>query len=207
MNAGIYKIINTVNNHLYVGSSKNLKHRKGQHFSTLKHNKHRNYHLQYAYNKYGGENFIFEIIEIIEVEVSILQDTLLKREQYWIDNLHPEYNIVQTAGSCSGYHHTEEAKRRISQNLLGKKKSPEHAKHIREGQKGKKLSPEHLAKVRELNSKKDHSQMHTTPVEINGVRYEKVKDACRILNIPPCTMWKRLNSEKYPNFIRLNKNK
>jgi hypothetical protein len=40
---------------------------------------------------------------------------------------------------------------------LGKKKSPEHAKHIREGQKGKKLSPEHLAKVRELNSKKDHS--------------------------------------------------
>jgi hypothetical protein len=49
--------------------------------------------------------------------------------------------------------------------------------------------------------------MHTTPVEINGVRYEKVKDACRILNIPPCTMWKRLNSEKYPNFKRLNKNK
>lgn len=206
MNAGIYKIINTVNNHLYVGSSKNLKHRKGQHFSTLKHNKHRNYHLQCAYNKYGGENFIFEIIEIIEVEVSILQDTLLKREQYWIDTLHPEYNIAQTAGSCSGYHHTEDAKRRISQNLLGKKKSPEHAKHIRQGQKGRILTEEHKQKLKDAYWRSDTIRHHTE-VMIDGVLYNSVKDACRILNISPCTMWKRLNSEKYPNFIRLNKSK
>lgn len=202
--AGIYKIVNTINNNLYVGSSKHLDHRKWGHFSTLRHNRHPNQHLQFAYNKYGGENFIFEVIEIIEVEENLLQATLLEREQYWIDTLHPQYNIVQIAGSNVGYHHTEETKRRISQNMLGKKKSPEHAQHIRECQKGKTLTEEHKQKLKEAY-RKSNTIRHHTQVMIDGILYQSVKEACETLHIPVSTMQKHLKSDKYPNFIKLTK--
>lgn len=34
---------------------------------------------------------------------------LLSREQFYLDNLKPEYNIAQTAGSTLGYKHTDES--------------------------------------------------------------------------------------------------
>ena len=61
--AGVYQIRNLVNGKIYVGSSVNLKQRKANHFSKLKKQTHDNAHLQAAYNKYGKENFIFEVIE------------------------------------------------------------------------------------------------------------------------------------------------
>lgn len=36
-------------------------------------------------------------------------DNLLKREQYYMDYLNPNYNIVETAGSTLGYRHTPES--------------------------------------------------------------------------------------------------
>jgi hypothetical protein len=53
--------------------------------------------------KYGFSNFSLEILEFCEIE------ELLKREQYYLDNLKPQYNIVETAGSTLGYKHTEES--------------------------------------------------------------------------------------------------
>lgn len=51
-------------------------------------------------------------------------EKLLKREQFWIDNLKPEYNILLVAGSNLGYHHTNETKQKISASTVGVKKSP-----------------------------------------------------------------------------------
>ena len=48
-----------------MGSSSNLKVRKHAHFNTLQNGKHGNTHLQRAYNKYGKENFKWEILEFI----------------------------------------------------------------------------------------------------------------------------------------------
>jgi len=48
-----------------------------------------------------------------------LRDILIKREQHWIDNLCPEYNISPTAGSCLGVKHTEETKKKISKATKG----------------------------------------------------------------------------------------
>ena len=49
---GIYRIRNLVNNHSYIGSSKELAKRRNLHFSYLKRNAHVNKHLQNAYNLY-----------------------------------------------------------------------------------------------------------------------------------------------------------
>jgi group I intron endonuclease len=52
--------------------------------------------------KYGHGNFKLDILEYCS------QDVLLKREQYYIDLLKPEYNILSIAGSTLGYKHREE---------------------------------------------------------------------------------------------------
>jgi len=88
----IYKIINIVNGKFYLGSSIKIKKRKSTHFSKLKHNNHHCIHLQRAYNKYGKDNFIFEIINSC--------DNCLKEEQVLLNNLDWSecYNISKFAG-------------------------------------------------------------------------------------------------------------
>jgi group I intron endonuclease len=86
MKSGIYKIRNIINDDYYVGSAKNIVRRWDRHRCGLRNNKHENIILQRAWNKYGEENFIFEIIEECEPNV------LLIVEQNYLD-LNPKYNI------------------------------------------------------------------------------------------------------------------
>lgn len=78
-NIGIYKIQNNVNGKIYIGSSKNMKIRKGQHFSELKNGYHVNPYLQHSWDKYGKESFSFIIIE------NCKEEDLLTREQFYIN--------------------------------------------------------------------------------------------------------------------------
>lgn len=105
MKSGIYKILNKVNDKFYIGSSNNLLHRKSTHFYDLRNNKHRNIHLQRSYNKYNEDDFEFSIIEECEV------DDLIKREQYYIDNLNPHFNILKIAGSSLGIKRPDQSTR------------------------------------------------------------------------------------------------
>lgn len=59
---GIYKIENTINKKVYIGQSNNILIRFSNHKYELNSNKHSNSHLQRAWNKYGRENFIFDIL-------------------------------------------------------------------------------------------------------------------------------------------------
>ena len=59
---GIYCIVNIVNNKKYVGQSTDVEGRIAHHKSALRHNKHANDHLQKSWNKYGEDNFRFEIL-------------------------------------------------------------------------------------------------------------------------------------------------
>ena len=61
---GIYKILCTVTNEFYIGSSINIASRKAGHLYNLRNNKHTNPILQAKYNKYGESNFIFSLLEI-----------------------------------------------------------------------------------------------------------------------------------------------
>lgn len=85
---GIYKITNKVNNHCYIGQSRNIEKRWNNH---IYHDKSKNeYPLYRAFKKYGIDNFTFEILE----ECSL--NELNKKEQYYIKIYQPEYN--QTIG-------------------------------------------------------------------------------------------------------------
>lgn len=80
--SAIYKITCLINNKIYIGSAKIVQYRKHQHFVDLKNNKHCNKKLQRSYNKYGKENFIFEILEFVEDK-----SKLIEREQFYLDTI------------------------------------------------------------------------------------------------------------------------
>ncbi len=61
----IYKIINTVNGKFYVGSTTNTRERFRGHRNRLRKNRHHATHLQFAWNKYGEQAFVFHVIETI----------------------------------------------------------------------------------------------------------------------------------------------
>jgi group I intron endonuclease len=120
---GIYKITNSVNGKVYIGSTfckGGFKRRWIVHKSGLKRGKHPNKHLQSAWNKYGEFVFIFELIEII-TDYTIL----LEREQYYIDshqsfNDKIGYNISKNASApMLGRSHTEESKKKIGKASEG----------------------------------------------------------------------------------------
>ncbi len=67
---GIYKI--SYNEHIYIGSSKNLYMRLLEHRRDLSNNKHSNEYLQRLSNKYGIENLIVEILKYFNLEQRII---------------------------------------------------------------------------------------------------------------------------------------
>src|SRR5579875_2313450 len=121
--SGIYRIVCQPTGKYYVGSAKNLRQRQRDHFSALRSNTHINAKLQHAWNKYGAESFIFDVIELV------LPISLTAREQYWLDTLQPcdekGFNINRAADSRLGMKHTVESNEKNRQAHLGKKSSPE----------------------------------------------------------------------------------
>ena len=110
---GIYEIKNLVNNKIYIGSSSNINKRKTAHFSYLRRNNHPNKHLQNAYNKYGANNFEFNILEICTI------DNIIQKEQYYIDNYLPHYNKRIIAESNFGWKPSEEYIKEFSIKMKG----------------------------------------------------------------------------------------
>ena len=119
---GIYQIRCLVNDKIYVGSAVNLSKRWAYHKFKMRLNKSACRILQKAWNKYGGENLVFEVIERIE-DVN----TLLEREQFHLDTLKPQYNICKIAGSQLGIKRSPESKLRYSASKSGKN-SPSYGK-------------------------------------------------------------------------------
>lgn len=92
---GIYKIINKINNKIYVGQSIDILDRFYQHKYKATHKEERGYPqpIHQAFRKYGIENFDFEVIE--ECDYTKLDE----RERFWIkelDCITPKgYNILE----------------------------------------------------------------------------------------------------------------
>ncbi len=122
MNSGVYRITNLVNNHSYVGSSRNLKRRRRDHFSTLRKNRHHSPRLQNAWNKYGEIAFEFVILEYCE------PPTLKEREQYHIDLL-GSYRVGYNSMPMASYQ-GDEITARISNSLKNREFTAEHRANL-----------------------------------------------------------------------------
>jgi len=135
--SGIYKIINSVNNHCYIGSSIDIEKRWGEHRRALSKGQHHSLYLQRAWEKYDEKSFNLEIVE--ECVIMILLD----REQYYLNTQHPEYNISPTAGSSRGVKRTLEQRQKMSgagHPRFGKQNSDKHNSIIRNFMIGNKYA-------------------------------------------------------------------
>lgn len=180
---GIYSITNKINNFRYIGQSNNIKRRWHRHKTELNNNSHPNKYLQRAFNKYGVDNFEFEILEECNS-----RDELNKKETYWCNFYKPNvYNLGNTGevGTCS-----EETKKLMSlhNRLKGKKRSQEECKKISMALKGRKLSEEHKRRLSE-----DRKGKHF------NASYEFKKGH---IPSPKCNIWTNERRKKLSNALK-----
>lgn len=117
---GVYKIVNVVNGKFYIGSSVDIENRWKGHIHELNLNQHNNSHLQNAWNKYGAENFRFEVVEITDI------DTVRERETFYLKNTNctddnTGYNILDSANIGLGVKASDEVRKKLSNSCKGKK--------------------------------------------------------------------------------------
>lgn len=190
---GIYKILNIINNKIYIGSSKELYTRIKRHKYQLKNNIHGNFHLQNAWNKYGEKSFIFEIIKKCEL------DNLINLEEYYINKYKSNnrkfgYNIESFI--CGRKEMSSNTKSKISKTKLkanlsspmkGKTHSLEAREKIRLANLGRKFTKEHKQKI--VNGRKNSKKIVTRKIEQldlnnNHIKYwNSITEASNNLNI------------------------
>lgn len=138
--AVIYRITNMANNHYYIGSAESFARREWNHKYDLKKGIHKNPRLQAAWNKYGSDMFVFEVIEEIpegrntfDVENTYLMKCVGQPDCYNIN----KDAFVPRLGQVLN----EETKKAISNSRKGKHAGDQHYRY------GTKLSEEVKAKI------------------------------------------------------------
>lgn len=124
MSSGIYRIINLVNGHQYIGSAQNLPQRWRQHRAALLRGDHGNLVLQRAWELHGEQAFEFKVILICA------KHNLLMYEQRCIDGLQCVYNICKIAGSRMGTRYTDEQRANLAIALKNRPNTPAMLAHI-----------------------------------------------------------------------------
>lgn len=116
---GIYKITNIINGKSYIGQSLYLKKRIRRHLSYKSHKD--NLALYKAFDKYGVDKFIIEILETIDTEkcdnikseLDILEIFYIKKYNSYISG----YNkTIGGDAGITGYKFTEEQRRKVSEH-------------------------------------------------------------------------------------------
>lgn len=123
----IYRITSAIHpDRIYIGSTSDFTDRVRKHKSHLKHKTHHNIKLQSHVNKYGIDDFTFEIVEVIQFTTL---ENLIEREQYYIDTLKPYLNINLIANSSIGLKRSDETRKKIGKASEGRP-MPEHVKKM-----------------------------------------------------------------------------
>jgi group I intron endonuclease len=160
MTSNIYVITNKINNKKYVGQTINPNSRFNQHIISSK--KDTNIFLYNAINKYGNENFSFDLVEI-----DIPIEDVNEREKDWISKLKTKkpygYNLTDGGEGTLGYKHTNETKEKLSKMKKGVPNHPqteETKRKISKANKGRKMSPESIEKAKKAKIGKKLSAEH-----------------------------------------------
>lgn len=169
---GIYMILNLKNKKRYIGLSTKIEERFQFHKKRLKLSSHRNKHLQFSWNKYSEENFIFVVLE--ECKVSELQN----KEKYWINHFqtfNAKFGYNKTYGGEFGKLSEDALEKRIDSQR--KQKIPQNVRDkISKSLKGRK-SPKDVVMKRALSNRKITLDQENEIKEIllkGGLTYKEI---------------------------------
>ena len=114
---GIYTITSKKCGRKYIGSAKSFKSRWGSHILMLNANTHTNPHLQRSWLKYGADNFVFEILEVLPTPYN--KKFYFERENFHIDGARARkeliFNIARAEGGWG--EKTDEEKNHIKRKI------------------------------------------------------------------------------------------
>ena len=141
-------------------------------------------------NKYGLNNFHLFILDYTN------KDKVLISEQYWLDYIQPEYNILNNAGNSSGYQHKKEDILKMKDKALGRKHSKEVRKAMSENRQGvnnnfyghthsieNKLKLSKIALNRKIYPRPGF-KVEISDLELNIIHnFNSIREAARSLNI------------------------
>jgi len=199
--SGIYRWNNLINSKTYLGSSANLAVRFNVYF-----NKNRllgsgkRMAINLALSKYGLDKFSLDIIEYCD------KDKTIQKEQYYLDLLKPEYNILKKAGSVLGFKHSLISKKLMSEKALGRVFSKETLEKMSKAGKGRKLLKSTILKIKsyrhteeakkKLKSVRARSVKITDIVENKITIYATMTEAATFLKTTTATIGSYLKSKK-----------
>lgn len=191
--AGIYLWTHINSGATYVGSSIDISKRLNSYYSLSYLTRRKKSYICNALALHGYSAFSFTILEFIELTdlpKDQIKSYILGREQYYIDELAPEYNVLKIAGSSLGYKHKEEDKLYADKNpmfgrigelnpFFGKTHAEETLLRMSEAKKGSKHTIQTLIKLSEANKGKKHlpdtlSKMSNAKKGDNHPMYGKV---------------------------------
>jgi len=191
---GIYSITNIINGKIYIGQSIEIEKRWRRHKNELKNNKHDNIYLQRSVNKYGFDNFQFEIIEECKKEL------LNEREIYWISNYNSNSFIKgynSESGGSLGKTLSDATKKKIGNRYYPKG----------EDNANSSLTNLQVVKIKKLLSEKnlDFSQIGHM-FNVKGYIVGNIKDKRSYKNVE--TEYDDMIEENYPKkFLNINPKK
>jgi group I intron endonuclease len=142
--AGIYKLVNKATGLCYVGQSQRVKKRIREHFRLLRWGKHSNPRLQNAYNKYGADNFNWEVEAYCDdvEDLDIIENAFLSGEAWFEEPV--MYNIADFAKApMRNKRHSEEVRKRIRLGRRATKfdyRSPEYRATLRKAHQDRLFS-------------------------------------------------------------------
>lgn len=227
---GIYIIKNKVNKKLYLGKTIHIEKRRKEHLNRLRRGKHENKYLQRAFNKYGEQNFIFDVLikdnsltddELDSLEIMYIRLFNLKDSNYG-------YNLTYGGGGSVGYKATEEQRRKRSikskgknNPFYGKKISKEQREKMNDGIRKVTKTKEYREKMsivmkgrvftEEHSKNKSLAQMggknpQARRVSVDGEIFDCVKDVAIKYGIPQNTASWRFSStsERFKDWKYLN---
>nr|YP_010218590.1 ribosomal protein S3 [Morchella brunnea]UBU98354.1 ribosomal protein S3 [Morchella brunnea] len=145
--SGVYCWTNLENGNYYVGSSVNLKNRFNHYFSKGFLEKNKGSIINQSQLKNGYSNFKLENLEYCD------PDKAIAREQYYLDFLKPDYNVLHSAGSRLGSVVLAETRKQISSAMTGRKLTEATKAKMVSSWKDREISEARTAHMAMLNEK------------------------------------------------------
>lgn len=221
----IYKIENLLNGKKYIGQTNNINKRKKEHFEHKSKRK-RHPKLKAALDKYGKENFSFEIL----LECSTREEANLKEIEFIkLHNSFGENGYNLTSGGLVGKNripwnkgktgiYSKEYREKISKSLIGTKrhlgkKHTEETKKliglIRKGKPGNRKGSTHTEEVKKIISMTHKGKHNSKATEFPSqpclaiqletgfsFYFDSLSELTRFINGTSCAVFKVLRGEQ-----------
>lgn len=201
----IYKITNHINGKVYIGQTKrSIKIRWKDHIRNAEvGNLH---HLYESMRKYGIDKFTIEQLDTAETFEELNNKEIYYIQQYDSSNHQKGYNNCKGGGGIKDYHHSDEAKQKISAASKALIRTPEHCRKISEAQKGiaNHIQTNAEKLKRSLSLKKAYAEgRHNVNFTVEVRR--KMSEKAKARPHPPTTLGNKwMNNGEIQKFIKAN---